>query len=94
MGVVSSSEATICRVDEQQGDARKEDLGPSWCHLNGSIKQPPRVSPESCGLPSVISWTLIENNSHSTAKTVHIPYDGTSFCIKCGFLRQKWIGTS
>ena len=40
MGVVSSSEATICRVDEQQGDGRKEDLGPSWCHLNGSIKQP------------------------------------------------------
>ena len=35
--VVSSSEATICRVDEQQGDGRKEDLGPSWCHLNGSI---------------------------------------------------------
>ena len=44
--VVSSSEATICRVDEQQGDARKEDLGPSWCHLNGSIKKqpPPRES--------------------------------------------------
>ena len=39
MGVVSSSEATICRVDEQQGDGRKEDLGPSWCHLNGSIKK-------------------------------------------------------
>lgn len=33
-----------------------------------------RVSPESCGLPSVISWTLIENNSHSTAKTVHTVY--------------------
>ena len=53
-----------------------------------------RVSPESCGLPSVISWTLIENNSHSTAKTVHIQYDGASFFIKCGFLSQKRIGTS
>ena len=31
-------------------------------------------------------WTLIENISHSTAnKTAHIPYDGTSFCIKSGF---------